>query len=68
MFSARGKPVVYLKRMAIGSLMLDPALAPGEWRELTDKEVAQLEQPDDGERVVETWGTIGVSLQIPQGN
>ena len=68
MFAARGKPVIYLKRMAIGSLMLDPALAPGEWRELTDDEVVQLEQPDDGERVVETWGTIGVSPQTPQGN
>lgn len=68
MFAARGKPVIYLKRMAIGSLMLDPALAPGEWRELTDEEVAQLEQSDDGERVVETWGTIGVSPQTPQGN
>ena len=68
MFAARGKPVIYLKRMAIGSLMLDPALAPGEWRELTDDEVVQLEQSDDGERVVETWGTIGVSPQTPQGN
>ena len=65
MFAARGKPVVYLKRMAIGSLMLDPALAPGEWRELTDDEVAQLERSDDGERVVETWGTIGVSPTPP---
>ena len=68
MFAARGKPVIYLKRMAIGSLMLDPALAPGEWRELTDDEVVQLEQSDDGERVVETWGTIGVLPQTPQGN
>ena len=68
MFAARGKPVIYLKRMAIGSLMLDPALAPGEWRELTDDEVVQLEQSDDGERVVETWGTTGVSPQTPQGN
>ena len=68
MFAARGKPVIYLKRMAIGSLMLDPALAPGEWRELTEDEVVQLEQSDDGERVVETWGTIGVLPQTPQGN
>ena len=68
MFAACGKPVIYLKRMAIGSLMLDPALAPGEWRELTDDEVVQLEQSDDGERVVETWGTIGDLPQTPQGN
>ena len=43
MFAARGKHVVYLKRMAIGSLALDPELKPGEWRELTDEEVALLE-------------------------
>ena len=43
MFAARGKHVVYLKRMAIGSLALDPELKPGEWRELTDDEVALLE-------------------------
>lgn len=43
MFAARGKHVVYLKRMAIGALALDPALKPGEWRELTDDEVALLE-------------------------
>ena len=43
MFAARGKHVVYLKRMAIGGLALDPELKPGEWRELTDEEVALLE-------------------------
>ena len=43
MFAARGKHVVYLKRMAIGSLALDPELKPGAWRELTDEEVALLE-------------------------
>ena len=43
MFAARGKHVVYLKRMAIGALALDPELKPGEWRELTDDEVALLE-------------------------
>ena len=43
MFAARGKHVVYLKRMAIGSLALDPELKPGEGRELTDDEVALLE-------------------------
>lgn len=38
MFAARGKPVLYLKRLAMGRLSLDPALAPGEWRELTAEE------------------------------
>ena len=44
MFAARGVQVVYLRRERIGALALDPALAPGQWRELTDVEVALLEQ------------------------
>ena len=47
MFAARGKQVVYLKRMAIGALALDPNLKPGDWRELTDEEVKRLEQEGD---------------------
>ena len=42
MLAARGKPVVYLKRLAMGPLTLDEALAPGEWRELTDAEEKML--------------------------
>lgn len=34
-----GKTVLYLKRISIGSLLLDPALAPGEVRELTPEEI-----------------------------
>ena len=34
-----GKKVIYLKRTAIGSLILDPALKPGEVRELTAEEI-----------------------------
>ena len=44
MFLARGRTVTYLKRLQIGALALDPALAPGQWRELTEDEVALLEQ------------------------
>lgn len=47
MFAARGKQVVYLNRMAIGGLVLDPDLQPGEWRELTEEEVRLLEQPGE---------------------
>lgn len=43
MFAARGRQVTYLKRERIGALALDPALAPGQWREMTDEEVALLE-------------------------
>ena len=44
MFLARGRTVTCLKRLQIGALALDPALAPGQWRELTEDEVALLEQ------------------------
>ncbi len=43
MFASRGVQVVYLKRLSIGALDLDPALAPGQWREMTEKEAALLE-------------------------
>lgn len=44
MLASRGAPVVYLKRERIGALELDPALVPGQWREMTDEEVLLLEQ------------------------
>lgn len=37
-----GKKVVYLKRLAIGDVKLDPTLATGEYRELSEKEIAAL--------------------------
>lgn len=40
MFEARNKKVVYLKRLSIGSLVLDEQLKLGEYRELTDEEIA----------------------------
>ncbi len=46
MLASRGAPVVYLKRERIGALDLDPALAPGQWREMTDEEVALLEREE----------------------
>ena len=42
MFEACGKKVVYLKRLSMGSLKLDPDLPEGEWRELTAEEIAGL--------------------------
>jgi len=44
MFASRGVQVTYLKRLQIGALRLDPALLPGQWREMTQDEVALLEQ------------------------
>lgn len=42
MFAAVGKEVIYLKRLSMGSLSLDPGLQPGEYRELTEEELQLL--------------------------
>ncbi len=42
MLAARGKPVLYLKRLAMGPLALDESLLPGQWRELTKEEEKKL--------------------------
>ena len=42
MFRAVGKEVLYLKRLSMGSLTLDPALEAGAWRRLTADELAEL--------------------------
>jgi len=42
MFEAVGKKVKFLKRIAMGSLVLDKELAPGECRELTEEELSNL--------------------------
>ena len=42
MFQKHGMTVLELKRTKIGPVALDPALAPGQWREMTAEEVAAL--------------------------
>ena len=42
MFKVVGNEVVYLRRVSMGSLSLDPSLSPGEYRELTVGEIAAL--------------------------
>lgn len=42
MFAALGNKVVYLKRVKMGQLDLDPALAEGQCRELTDYELTLI--------------------------
>lgn len=42
MFAAVGHPLAALCRLQIGSLTLNEALAPGEWRMLTDEEIKAL--------------------------
>lgn len=42
MFEAVGKEVIYLKRVTMGSLILDEELAPGASRRLTEEELRSL--------------------------
>ena len=42
MLASRGKPVLALRRLAIGGLVLDEALGPGGFRELTAEDLCKL--------------------------
>jgi 16S rRNA pseudouridine516 synthase len=44
MMEAVGKPALYLKRLSMGSLVLDEKLEKGCFRELTDEEISCLRQ------------------------
>lgn len=44
MFKAVGKEVLYLKRTAMGGLVLDEGLKPGEYREMTAEELQKLQE------------------------
>ena len=44
MFTAVGHPLTALSRLGIGPLELDPDLGPGEWRHLSEGEVAALKE------------------------
>ncbi len=48
MFRACGHEVIHLTRLAFGPLRLDPALAPGQWRELTAAEWQALTKEGTG--------------------
>ena len=43
MLEAVGNEVLFLKRLSMGALFLDPDLEPGEYRELTDDEKCSLD-------------------------
>lgn len=42
MLASLGKPVTYLRRVAVGGLPLDDRLAPGQYRELTEEETESV--------------------------
>ena len=52
MFEAMGCRVTYLKRLSMGPLVLDPALAPGEYRPLTEQEIQDLQGCQTGQKQV----------------
>lgn len=64
MFEAVGKEVIYLKRLSMGPLVLDEALKPGAYRELTAAELELLKNIGaaahiaDPKSLVETAGAI----------
>ena len=74
MCEAVGHPVLRLVRTRIGPLR-DPALAPGEWRELTRDEVRSLEraavaggsgaEDDDGAGAVRDGDATGAGVEHP---
>jgi 16S rRNA pseudouridine516 synthase len=43
MLAQRGKPVRYLKRLAMGGVILDKSLEIGQFRPLSETELARLE-------------------------
>lgn len=42
MFAACGREVIFLKRLTMGPLSLDPGLEPGQYRKLTEEEIQLL--------------------------
>ena len=42
MFGAFGRQVLFLKRLSMGAVVLDPALKPGQYRPLTEEELKLL--------------------------
>ncbi|MEL4105524.1 pseudouridine synthase [Oscillospiraceae bacterium WX1] len=47
MLASQGKPVTFLKRVAVGGLRLDARLQPGAYREMTQEELACVFEPID---------------------
>ena len=46
MMSALGKPVLSLKRTAIGGLVLDESLSPGQYKRLSEEEISRIFLPE----------------------
>lgn len=64
MFSAMGHPVSKLKRTSIGALS-DPKLLPGQWRDLTPKEVRLLSATETKRPPRPRRSTTGAKAKAP---
>ena len=42
MLASRGKPVLELRRLAVGELKLEETLGPGGFRELSEKDLCKV--------------------------
>ena len=45
MLASRGKPVLRLRRLSVGELLLDSDLGPGGWRELDENDLCKVLKP-----------------------
>ena len=50
MFEARGKKVIYLKRVSMAGLVLDETLEAGQWRKLNSEEIRRLQELNNAEK------------------
>ena len=46
MLASRGKPVLELRRLSVGALLLDEQLGPGGWKELDQEALCRVFSPD----------------------
>jgi hypothetical protein len=46
MLASRGKPVLRLRRLSVGELLLEADLGPGGWRELDENDLCKVLKPD----------------------
>jgi len=67
MFLAVGKRVIRLKRIRMGPLELDPSLAPGTWRLLTEDETAVLAQADRGKPALDAGDAAAAAESMDDG-
>ena len=55
MFEAVGSEVLYLKRLSMGTLVLDESLAPGAYRRLTEQEIQMLKETRNIRKMVKDF-------------